>query len=108
MRKFYNYIATVYTTGTQTVKGSLVESKVIKYRNINVALWKNTRSYRESTLWVQTDSNEFEVNFQPQHPVNVWDRISLKIWEFKIDQVVEHHNAKGKLDNLQAFISPTT
>lgn len=108
MRRFYNYTATIYTTGTQEVKGSLVESKVIKYKNIKIALWKNTRSYRESTLATQTDGNEFEINLLPSYPVLVGYRVSTKLWEFKIDQVIEHHDHRERLENIQAFISPTT
>lgn len=108
MRKFYNYTATIYTMWTQEIKGSLVESRVVKYSNIKIALWKNTKSYRESTLWTQTDSNQFEINLGPQYSVNVWDLVSLSMWDFKIDQVIEHHNHRWKLDNYQAFISSTT
>lgn len=108
MRRFYNYIATIYSLWTQEIKGSLVESRTIKYDSIKIALWKNTKSYRESTLAVQTDSNQFEINLEPSHTVDIWDLVSLSLWEYKIDQVIEHHDHRGRLENIQAFISPTT
>lgn len=108
MRKFYNYTATISTFWTQVVKGSLVDTETVKYKNIKIALWKNTKSYRESTLWTQTDSNMFEINLEPKYSISIWDYVSLSMWKFKVDQVIEHHDHRGKLENIQAFISHTS
>lgn len=134
MRKFYNYTAVIYSFGTQEIKGSMVELKVLLYNGIKIAMWKNTKSYRGSTLATQTDSNQYEINLEPQYPVSVWDVVSVikevvlkdwnwnpifdidgepitigeSIWMFKIDQVIEHHNRHWNIENIQAFISSTT
>jgi hypothetical protein len=52
---------------------------VIKYENIKCALWKNTKSYGETPLAVQTDVNNYEINLHPSYPVLQGDIVSTTI-----------------------------
>lgn len=108
MRRFYNYTASVYTFQDEMVRGSKVRKKVLKYNNIKIAFWGNSRSLNNTSLANETDQNNYEINFMPWFPVDIGDFVEIEGRTFKVQQVIKHHRHNGVLDNYQVLISVTT
>lgn len=109
-RKFYNYTATVYRVTTQVVRWSIVEVKTELYKDIIISFyWNNLIRYWDSILAAQTDLNVYIINLYPEYEVEIWDIILIDTvpWEFKISNIINHHNSGWRMDNRQVFITKT-
>lgn len=109
VRRFYNYTCSIYSLAATTVRGSSVQSKTLVYEDIPCALWKARRSYSETSLATQTNQNAYEVNLAPIYTdVAIGYVIDIEGVQYKVDDMIKHHNSRGKLDNLQVFVSKST
>ena len=109
MKKFYSYTCSIYSHGTSKVRGSLVQTKILKYENIKCALWKSRHNYSQTTQAIQTNNNTYEINLDSAYSqINIWDIITISWIDYMIDNFILHHKSNWKLDNIQIFASITT
>lgn len=105
--RYRNYTATVYTFSTSTVKGSLVQVKTLIYSGIKIGLWGTQRNYDATSMATQTNQSEWEANLAPMYPVSIGDIFEIDGITYKVDKTLKHYNYRGKLNNIQAYLSKT-
>ena len=110
MKHFYDTICTVYTKSTEMKRGSLVETKQIKYENIRCAIYQSTRNLNPTLQAVETDINGMTMVLDCIYPwVHIWDLVEIKGTIYKVAyEPIEHHRYNWQLDNFELYIRRTT
>lgn len=106
-RIFTNYRADIFRRVEKLKDGSLLSAKEQIFSEIPIALWKSSKNFWSTELATETSKNSYEINLEARFSeIQVGDKIFVKnLGNFVIEQVILHHNHRGILDNVQAFIS---
>lgn len=109
-RRFDDYIATVYSQEETMVKGSRVKAQTIVYENIKCSLWRSRATSSPTGLEVQTEKNQYELNFDSWRTLLAIGQTIEVQWmgKYRIIDVVKHTRANGIIDNYQVIAQKTT
>lgn len=92
----------IYSVENVTNRWSLVQGKTL-IRETMCAFWGTPKQFWETDLAVRTDTNSYEVNTAEE--VNIWNIITIKWQDYKVDWVIPHENIRWYVDNYQIFVT---
>lgn len=109
VRKFDNAIVTFYTLTPQRVEGTIVQGKTVLYTEIKAGFWRASRSYWSTTLAVQTNQNSYTLCIEWKYTgVQVWDIATIDNVDYKVEEIIDHPDSKGRTDNFELIVSKST
>ena len=104
VRRFDNFLCSVYRFSTEEKRGSLVQKKTLVYENISCDFWNKWNSLTSWQLEVNKTNAEYELNLKPIYEIFENDIVFLQNSNYKVVWVFQNQNSRKKIDNLQIFL----